>query len=41
MGLAPQDEDLRYHPEELSGVFIRLLQPPAPGMERDMNQRHF
>lgn len=39
MGLAPEDEDLSHHPEELSGVCIRLLQPPGPGI--DMNQGHF
>lgn len=33
MGLAPEDEDLSHHPEELSGACIRLLQPPGPGVE--------
>lgn len=33
MGLAPEDEDVSHHPEELSGVCIRLLQPPRPGAE--------
>lgn len=31
MWLAPEDEDVGHHPEELSGVGIRFLQPPGPG----------
>lgn len=30
MGLAPEDEDVRHHPEELGGVCAGLLQPPGP-----------
>lgn len=33
MGLAPEDEDLGHHPEELGGVGVRLLQPPGPETE--------
>lgn len=33
VGLAPEDEDLGHHPEELGGVRIRLLQPPGPETE--------
>ena len=29
-GLAPEDEDLRHHPEELCGVSVGLLQPLGP-----------
>lgn len=36
MGFTPEDEDLRHHPEELSGVCIWLFKPPGPGA--DMRQ---
>ncbi len=41
MGLAPKDEDLSHHPEELSGDCIRLLQPPGPEMDNNMDQGQF
>lgn len=41
MGFAPEDEDLRHHPEELGGVCIRLLKPPGPGTDNNMKQGGF
>lgn len=39
MGLAPEDKDLSHHPEELSGVGVRLFQPPRPGVEEKQKSR--
>lgn len=32
MRFAPEDKNLCNHLEELSGVCVRLLEPPGPGM---------